>query len=173
MLTTERLSIRLIEEKDWVDIKEIWDDFNKSDLVIYDNFKDTDPDKLKPRIAKWAEVSREGRDHMFFAVCEKEEMIGFFSFNAHEKGYDTGYGFKASCQKKGYARESFLGLIDYMKSLKVSVLYAGTALNNKSSVSLLNSVGFKLVGTEEVSFFKDENGKDIIFEGGNFELNLA
>ena len=47
---------------------------------------------------------------------------------------------------------------------------AGTALKNISSVKLLKSLGFIQVGTEKVSFHKDENGKDIVFDGGIFEL---
>lgn len=172
MLTTNRLTIRLIEKRDWIDIKEIWDDFNKSDMIIYDNFKDTTPKNLKPRIARWAEVSKEGKDHLFFSVCEDGKMIGFFSFNIHEDGYEVGYGFKDSSKKKGYAKESFLALADYMKTKGVKTLYAGTAINNVASVNLLKSVGFELVSTEEVSFFVDENGEDIVFEGGNFELKL-
>lgn len=173
MLTTERLFIRLIEDEDWRDIKEIWDDFNKSDLRIYDNFKDTDPESLKPRIARWAQVSKESKDHMFFSVCHDGEMIGFYSFNIFGDGYEIGYGFKDKCQKKGYARESLIELVSYMKSLEIPVLYAGTAIKNTASVKLLESAGFELVCTEPVSFFKDEDGKDIVFEGGNFQLLLV
>ena len=47
---------------------------------------------------------------------------------------------------------------------------AGTAIKNISSVKLLKSLGFTQIGTEKVSFHKDENGKDIVFDGGIFEL---
>ena len=37
----------------------------------------------------------------------------------------------------------------------------------------MESVGFQLVSREYLSFFQDENGKDITFEGGNFVLSLS
>ena len=35
-LETDRLQIRYIEETDWKSVKEIWEDFNKSDYAQYD-----------------------------------------------------------------------------------------------------------------------------------------
>lgn len=32
---------------------------------------------------------------------------------------------------------------------------------------------FRQIGIEEVSFYKDSEGKDIIFDGGIFELNMT
>ena len=43
---------------------------------------------------------------------------------------------------------------------------------NLPSVKLLKSLGFELVDTEKVSFYKDDEGNDIIFDGGIFELNV-
>ena len=40
------------------------------------------------------------------------------------------------------------------------------------SVSLLKSLGFELIETEKVSFYKDADGNDIVFDGGVFELML-
>mgnify|MGYP000784466264 CR=1 FL=1 len=68
-------------------------------------------------------------EHMFFATCLNDEMIGF--------------------------------------------IHAGTALRNVPSVVLLKRLGFELIGTEKVSFFEDESGNDIYFEGGNFLKNLT
>ena len=39
-----------------------------------------------------------------------------------------------------------------------------------AEVPLLNSLGFKQIGEEKVSFYKDEDGNDIYFDGGLFEL---
>ena len=53
-INTERLTIRYIEENDWKSIQAIWLDFKKSEYVIYDNYKETDSESVKQRIAKWA-----------------------------------------------------------------------------------------------------------------------
>lgn len=38
---------------------------------------------------------------------------------------------------------------------------------------IIKSLGFELTSTEQISFFKDDAGNDIYFEGGNFTKNLA
>ena len=169
-LKTERLNIRHIEPDDWKSIKEIWIDFNTSSLSQYDMPHNTDDDDVHERIAKWADASK-GTEHIFFAVCLDETVIGFFSFNIREDSHELGYCFHSKYQGKGYAKESLAALIEYLTTIGIKKLTAGTAINNIPSVSLLKSLGFELTGTEKVSFYKDEHGNDIFFEGGIFELN--
>ena len=59
-----------------------------------------------------------------------------------------------------------------MKERGVSQIEAGTALNNRPSVRLLRALGFRQTGTEQVSFYRDAEGNDIVFEGGVFERTL-
>lgn len=59
-----------------------------------------------------------------------------------------------------------------MREFGVKRLTIGTAINNTPSVAFLKSLGFELIETEKVSFYKDANGNDIVFDGGVFELNL-
>ena len=170
-LKTERLNIRHIEPDDWKSIKEIWIDFNTSSLSQYDMPHNTNDDDVRERIAKWADASK-GTEHIFFAVCLDETGIGVFSFNIREASHELGYCFHSKYQGKGYAKESLAALIEYLTTIGIKKLTAGTAINNIPSVSLLKSLGFKLIGTEKVSFYKDEHGSDIFFEGGIFGLNL-
>ena len=51
-MNTERLTIRYIEENDWKSIQSIWLDFKQSEYVIYDNYKETNSESVKQRIAK-------------------------------------------------------------------------------------------------------------------------
>ena len=169
-LKTERLNIRQIEPDDWKSIKEIWIDFNTSSLSQYDMPHNTDDDDVRERIAKWADASK-GTEHIFFAVCLDKTVIGFFSFNIREDSHELGYCFHSKYQGKGYVKESLAALIEYLTTIGIKKLTAGTAINNIPSVSLLKSLGFELIGTEKVSFYKDEHGNDIFFDGGIFELN--
>lgn len=138
MITTKRLTIRPIEAKDWIAIKEIWDDFKKTEFVVYDNFKDTTPESLQPRIAKWAEVTRQGNEHMFFATCLNDEMIGFTSMNiVASSEYEIGYGYTNKSHGHGYAQEVLGAILEYMKKLGATKIHAGTALRNVPSVILL------------------------------------
>ena len=171
LIKTERLSIRHIKAEDWKSIKDIWMDFNASAPSQYDMPHSTDEGDVRRRIARWAEANN-GTEHMFFAVCTYDALIGYIAFNIRENGHEIGYCFHSAYHGKGYAKESHMALIDYVRSLGIKKLTAGTALNNIPSVALLKSLGFELVKTEKVSFYKDTAGNDIVFDGGVFELNL-
>ena len=168
ILKTERLTIRHIVADDWKSIKEIWVDFNTSTLSQYDKPHITDDEDVRARIAKWAGANS-GTEHMFFAVCLGDTVIGYIAFNIRDNGHEIGYCFHSAYHGKGYAKESHLALFDYLRTMGITKFSAGTALNNIPSVKLLASLGFRLVEREKVSFYKDAAGNDIIFDGGIFE----
>lgn len=170
-IETKRLTIRHIVADDWKSIKEIWVDFNASTLSQYDRPHNTDDADVQQRIARWA-AANSGIEHMFFAVCLGDTVIGYSAFNIRDDGYEIGYCFHSAYHGKGYANESHLALFDYLRGLGIKRLTAGTALKNTPSVLLLKSLGFELIETEQVSFYKDADGNDIVFDGGVFELNL-
>lgn len=167
-LKTERLTIRHIVADDWKRIRDIWVDFNSSEYAQYDTPHITEDANVQARIAKWA-AANSRTEHMFFAICLDEIVIGYIAFNIRENGYEIGYCFHSAYHGKGYAKESHLALFDYMRTLGITKFSAGTALNNTPSVKLLTSLGFKLVEEEKVSFYKDADGNDIVFDGGIFE----
>ena len=168
ILKTERLTIRHIVADDWKSIRDIWADFNSSEYAQYDTPHITENANVQARIAKWA-AANSGTEHMFFAICLDETVIGYIAFNIRENGYEIGYCFHSAYHGKGYAKESMIALFDYLRTLGITNFSAGTAINNTQSVKLLTSLGFKLVEQEKVSFHKDANGKDIVFDGGIFE----
>lgn len=172
LLKTERLTIRHIVADDWESIKEIWVDFKDSPFSQYDKPHNTEDEDVRTRIAKWA-AANSGTEHIFFAICLDDTIIGYSAFNIREDGYEIGYCFHSAYHGKGYAKESHIALFDYLSTLGITKFTAGTAINNIPSVSLLKSLGFTLVGTENVSFYKDVQGNDIVFEGGIFELNTV
>lgn len=171
-MRTERLTVRPVEAEDWKSIREIWRDFEKTEYRIYDTPKSTAADDVKRRIARWAAASQSGNEHVFFAVCLEDKPIGFISLNARAGGYELGYGFLNECHGKGYAKESLTAVLELARELGAKKVFAGTAMKNLPSAALLKSLGFRLAGTETVSFFKDAEGNDICFEGGKFEKEL-
>ncbi len=171
LIQTKRLIIRRIQENDWTCIKEIWKSFNASPYAQYDIPHSTDDEEVHTRIARWATFNN-SKEHLFFAVCLNEIVIGYVAFNIRKNCHEIGYCFHSDYHGKGYAKESMSALFEYLKNFGITKFSAGTALNNKPSVALLHSLGFKLVGTEKVSFYKDSAENDIIFEGGIFELEV-
>ena len=169
LIKTERTTIRLITEDDWHSIKDIWVDFARSEYALFDRPSCTDDDAVQSRIAKWAAANRAGTDHLFFAVCVGERVIGYCAFNRRPESYELGYCFDSAYHGKGFAKESISALLLHLQKMGIDTFTAGTALENIPSVALLQSLGFRQTGTEQVSFYKDENGNDIVFEGGLFE----
>ena len=168
-LTTERLVIRPVKLDDWKRLKEIWIDFTASEYAQYDMPHATDDEKVFARVSRWAACT--GTDHMFFAVCLDTTVIGYIAFNKRENSHEIGYCFHSAYHGKGYAKESHQALFEYLRTLGITRFTAGTAINNAPSVALLKSLGLTLTGREKVSFYKDENGNDIVFDGGIFELD--
>ena len=172
LIKTDRLTIRHIEADDWKSIKEIWVDFNSSALSQYDIPHNADDVDVQRRIAKWAGANS-GTEHMFFAICLGDTVIGYSAFNIREDGHEIGYCLHSAYHGKGYAKESHIALFKYLRTLGITKFTAGTAINNTPSVSLLNTLGFELIGTENVSFYKDAQGNDIVFQGGIFKLDTV
>lgn len=171
LIKTERLTIRHIVAEDWESIKAIRDDFALSPYSQYDIPFSTEESDIRVRISRWENANKD-IEHMFFAICLDNVVIGYIAFNIREDDYEIGYCFHSDYCGKGYARESHIALFEYLKSVNITRFVARTALNNLPSVKLLKSLGFELVDTEKVSFYKDDEGNDIIFDGGIFELNV-
>ena len=172
MIKTERLLVRRVRAEDWKAIQAIWADSAKSVYAQYDKPSDLDDQSVSRRIEKWASFT-DSDEHMFFAVCLRDTVIGYAALNKREDGFELGYCFHSAYHRKGYAKESISAILDAAKDMGAAKITAGTALNNTPSVRLLASLGFALIGTETVSFYKDEKGNDITFEGGEFELLLT
>lgn len=171
-ITTDRLLIRPVRAEDWPALRALWLDFALSPFARYDKPHPTNPEDVRPRVARWAEATAAGMEHLFFAICRGGAVIGYIAFNRRERGYETGYCFHSAWQGKGYAREAFRALLEHFRRLGVTHFSAGTALNNTPSVKLLTALGFRLTGTEQVSFYQDAGGRDIFFDGGLFELDM-
>ena len=171
VIKTPRLKIRYIESDDWKSLIEIWEDFNQSEFAKYDVPHSLDETEVKEKTKRWAEVSPH-KEHMFFAVCKQKEMIGYIDFHRNGEGYECGYCFHSRFHGMGYAKESIQTLMEWLSRDGSKRFEAGTALNNLPSVRLLNSLGFREIREEKVSFYKDEKGEDIYFDGGIFAVNV-
>lgn len=171
VLKTPRLNIRYIETDDWNRLIDIWEDFSQSEYSKYDVPHSCNEPEVREKAKRWAEVSPK-KEHMFFAVCNENEMLGYIDFHKNSEGYECGYCFHSNYHGMGYAKESLLALMKWLSREGNTRFTAGTALNNLPSVRLLNSLGFQKIREEKVSFYKDENGNDIYFDGGIFAVDF-
>lgn len=169
MIKTERLFVRRVCSEDWRAYQSIWTAVGQTEYAQYDCKHDTDDDIVRSKIEKWTTL-RDSIAHMFFSVCLESTVIGYIAAHRNEESYEIGYCFHPNYHGKGYAKESIAAVINEIRKTGIKRITAGTAIKNISSVKLLKSLGFTQIGTEKVSFHKDENGKDIVFDGGIFEL---
>ncbi|WP_165443979.1 GNAT family N-acetyltransferase [Lachnoclostridium sp. Marseille-P6806] len=163
--------IRRVCSDDWKAIQTIWADEAKSIYAQFDKSNDLEDQAVAKRITMWASFAC-GDEHIFLAVCLHKTVIGYIALNRMECGYEIGYCFHSDYHGKGYAKESISGALAYLKNKGSLRITAGTALKNTPSVHLLHSLGFHQTGTEKLSFYKDADGKDIVFDGGIYELLL-
>lgn len=169
LIQTERLTIRPVEPDDWRSIQAIWQDFQSSIYAQYDMPHSIADEDVRTRIERWSCCHNSGTEHMFFAVCLQSRVIGYIAFNQREDAHEIGYCFHSDAHGKGYAAESHLALFQYLSSLGLERFIARTALQNTPSMALLRTLGFQQTGREDVSFYQDDQGGDIVFKGGIFE----
>lgn len=169
-IRTERLVIKRLNENCAYDLKQIWESINDTVYACYDKPHATEICEVQATVKRWAMYGN-SFEHMFFSVYLDKKMIGFYAFHKRNIAFEVGYAFNAEYYSMGYAKESFVAILDYLISINIRSFTAGTALNNAPSVNLLKSVGFKLIKKEKVTFYKDIHGNDIFFDGGVFELN--
>ena len=163
-IKTERLEIRRLKNEEWKELKFIIEDFQNSNYGIYDSHFLMEDVKFKNSVKRLVD------SNLFFVVTLKEtsEMIGYICFHNNDEIYDLGYCFHSIYKGKGYAFESSIAMIKYIKGLGAKGFTAGTALENTPSCKLLEKLGFVCTETEKMSLHKDKDGNDIIFNGGNF-----
>ena len=164
-IKTNRLHIRDLYETDWVEMKEIFIDFNQSKYAAFDRPLPKDDDESKSLTKQFSDTG------LFFAVhlLENSKMIGYVCFHKNGDSFDLGYCFHSAYHSNGYAYESVTALIEYFaKEHHVISFTAATAIENTPSCRLLERLGFVHVSTETVSF----DGK-FSFQSGNFTLKIT
>lgn len=163
-IKTNRLSIRNLCGNDWIDMKNIFIDFNNSRYAVYDRPLPTEDNEVKALVNQFV------NSNLFFAIrtLDTNKMIGYVCFHKDADKYDLGYCFHSAHHSKGYAYESVNVLIEYIAQVySVSNFTAGTAIDNEPSCRLLEKLGFICISTEIVSF-----DNLLSFQGGNFELYI-
>ena len=146
LLKTERLTIRHIVADDWKSIRDIWVDFNSSEYAQYDTPHITEDANVQARIAKWA-AANSGTEHMFFAICLDETVIGYIAFNIRENGYEIGYCFHSAYHGKGYATEALLRVLSFgFHELNLHRIEARYLENNLASRRVMERVGMTFEG---------------------------
>jgi RimJ/RimL family protein N-acetyltransferase len=90
--------------------------------------------------------------------------IGIHFMAPDNKQCELGYTINSSFQKKGFGKESVVGIIDYLfKKLEKHRITASLNPDNIASIALLESIGFRREGHFRKVYLTKEGGKMISF----------
>jgi [ribosomal protein S5]-alanine N-acetyltransferase len=167
-LSSARMIVRNFISDDWRDLQEITIDKTSSPYAFFDYPVPTGEREVK-ELANW--FSQQDSYLAVFETSEKK-VIGYLAINTENHlEYNLGYDFLSSYQKKGYATEACIAIINYVfGALKADKFSTGTAALNTPSRRLLGKLGFKKTSEAITSFQKTPEGKAIEFLGVSFEL---
>ena len=144
---TERLFIRHLEESDSEAMFEIYSD---KESMQYRANKPFENLYEAMEMIKQSNIDCKLGLKFRFAIVKKEtnELIGtllYFLEDIHSEICTIGYSFGKKYRKQGFALETLVGFMAYLKTLEFKELHAKVFKMNSDSISLLNKVSFNLV----------------------------
>lgn len=141
MFETERCTIILLRESDYVDVEKIYKDLEVREFL--------GGIRKKESIGViFEEMLNSSQESFYWAVREKqtESFIGLVSLSLHHEGVyqEVSYQFLPDWWGKGYASEVVSILLHFaLKELNLSSVVAETQTANKASCRLLEKLGMK------------------------------
>ena len=144
---TDRLNFRYLEENDSEVIFEIYSDKEAM------KFRANKPFDTIFEAKEMIQQSKNDYDlglKFRFAIVKKDtnELIGtilYFLEDINSEICTIGYSIGKNYWKQGFALETLIGFIDYLKNLKFKELHAKVFKMNTDSINLLNKVAFNLI----------------------------
>lgn len=143
-IETSRLIIRRFQSNDWKDLYDYLSDENVVKFEPYGVYSEDD--------SKQAAINRSGNT-AFWAVCLKEngKLIGNIYFEQEQPSkfltWELGYVFNANYQRKGYATESCIAIINYaFENMNVRRIIAKCDPDNTNSWELLDRLRLRREG---------------------------
>jgi ribosomal-protein-alanine N-acetyltransferase len=162
LVTTERLTLREVEIGDQ---QKIFEGFSNPIVtkymdITYPTFEATAEQML------WYEIKRKnGTGNSWAVINEQQEFIGVIStYNLHtlHRRCEIGYWFFPEYWGKGYGKESMDILLKTIaKQQNIHRFMAEVEPENKASVALLNSLGFKREAVFKEHEFRNNQFADL------------
>lgn len=146
-ITTSRLTITEILEKDKEDYFKLYTDESLNKLWGYDYTEDIHSTPTPEDFFNLQNTLKQTENEFAFAVRLNDKMIGeLVLYNPEEdKSVEIGFRFFSEFQKKGYATESALALMQYAKRVLGAKTIKGRCFKqNINSQALFLRLGFVL-----------------------------
>lgn len=174
MISTPRLDLHHLRGDHLLEIFQTRSDISALDGVDFSNPYRVLIDFQGPLAWRAPQVMADPTVNKWFVrwivLRESKEIIGSASFHgAPDKDgmVEIGLGIEPDFQRKGYARESLLGLWDWAVSHpEVQVLRYTVSPDNAPSIALVKSFGFRYQGQQ----LDEIDGPEDVFEMGREEF---
>ena len=156
-ISTERLTLREIKQKDAESIYKILSD---PEVIKYDTFDLLTDIKQVEDLIRWFENEYQKKHAIFWGICLKNqsEVIGFCKFEVEvpQVRADIGYDLRSDYWNKGIMTETLNAVIEYtLNNIGVNRIEAAVSTENKGSIRVLEKLGFVKEGIlRERSYFK-------------------
>lgn len=152
---TEHLTIRHFMPEDAADLAEILTD---PEVTYFEPYETFTAEACKAEAAQFAQ------SESFFAVVLGDKVIGKLYFAKQAYGsYEIGYTFHGAYQGKGYAYESFKGMMAYaFSTLGVRRILAQINTRNAKSIRLAERLGMRREAEHKALVPRKEN--DAVFD---------
>ena len=155
-LVTERLTIEDITDNDKQAYFNLYTDDELNKWWGYDYREDLGDNDITPDyFISFMTGLKEKKEEYSFAVKLDGKMIG--ELVAHNFGYyadvEIGFRFFKEFQGKGYAKESCLGLIEYLKGIGAKTIKSRCYKENIPSRRLIESLGLTLTHETDTHYF--------------------
>jgi RimJ/RimL family protein N-acetyltransferase len=144
---TERLIIREVEERDAAFMNELLNSPGFLNYIGDRGVRSDDEARIFIRDRYRKSYSDNGYGLYTVLLKSRNEPVGICGFVRRDSlpGPDIGFAFLPQHENKGYGMESSVALLKFGRErLNFDRLYAITTLDNKSSIRLLEKLGFAL-----------------------------
>ncbi|KPB03271.1 GNAT family N-acetyltransferase [Bacillus sp. CHD6a] len=158
---SERLILRVFEPEDVKYLERIWGDEEVMGLCA-----GATPHEMLPKVIEYYARCQEEKGLSVYAVVEKVSgiVIGTAGFNVKDslEKVELIYHFAKSYWGRGYASEAGSACVDVAKSNNSALcLFASADPTNKSSLRILEKIGFEFKGLQ---WFDDTNQEEPYYE---------
>lgn len=161
VLETDRLILRLLENKDSKDIFSIFSSENVT--KYYGMFPMKELSEAEQLILKFKNSFLEEKSIRWGIEIKQSKQIigtcGFHNWNKRHFRAEIGYELGEQFWKKGYAKEAVLAIIDYgFKNMELARIEAVTYPENTASKNMLNTLGFEYEGLlKKYAYFRNKH----------------
>lgn len=161
-IITDRLVLKIIEEKDKKDLLEIVKNpLVKKSYMLPDLISEEEEEKLFQRLRD----STLNKERFVYGVYSKNKIIGFINeVSLEEETIELGYFIDPKEWNKGYATEALKSAIEELFRMGIKAVQAAHFENNPASGRVMQKAGMQRIDKTEIVEYRNANHRCLYYE---------